>query len=103
MRTFNRGMTDKIVGALCTRFGATTHAIRCALPTEFQEWSRLRVMPDGDIIRAASFGQEDGVTAVSEDSRNTTFVRVSTTAHRSYSVANVQLSTRAIVRATSRC
>lgn len=64
------------MGCLCTRFTATPHVIRRALPSQFEEWARMRLAPDGDIIRAAAFGQDDGVVAVGEESRNATFVRV---------------------------
>lgn len=89
MRTFQRGMTDKIVAALCTRFGATVHAIRRALPQQYQEWARLRIAPEGDIIRAAAFGQGDGIISVSEEGRNATFVRVSVLCLQSKHMANV--------------
>ncbi|KAI0819220.1 hypothetical protein BC628DRAFT_1333506 [Trametes gibbosa] len=65
----DRGLTDKIVSALCTRYTATPAAIRAALPREVQQWGKLRILNDGDTIRAAE------LLAEAEDGRDASFVR----------------------------
>jgi hypothetical protein len=67
-----RGMLDKVIGHLCTRFSATPSAIRRALPQTFEEWARFRIDSDGDVIRAASM-----LCHMGEDNRDATYVRVS--------------------------
>lgn len=70
---FERGLIDKIIACLITRFGsnATAAAVRRALPGEFEEWARLRIANDGDTIRATAFN-----TANSGDKRDASFIRV---------------------------
>lgn len=72
----SRGLRDKIIGCLSTRYTATPAAIRAALPVEVQEWAKVRILNDGDTIRASSL--DTGAT--SEDGRNASYVRVSTLA-----------------------
>jgi hypothetical protein len=67
-----RGTLDKLIGHLCTRFSATPSAIRRALPQTFEQWARLRIDSDSDVVRAASMLHHMG-----EDNRNATYVRVS--------------------------
>ncbi|OJT08402.1 hypothetical protein TRAPUB_690 [Trametes pubescens] len=66
----DRGLIDKIVSALCTRYAATPAAIRTALPLEVQQWGKLRILNDGDTIRAAE------LVAEAEDGRDASFIRV---------------------------
>lgn len=66
----DRGLIDKIVSALCTRYAATPAAIRAALPLEVQQWGKLRILNDGDTIRAAE------LVAEAEDGRDASFIRV---------------------------
>ncbi|KAI0326297.1 hypothetical protein GY45DRAFT_1259252 [Cubamyces sp. BRFM 1775] len=50
-----RGLLTKLVGALITRFGGTIQATHTALRSaQIEEWGRIRILPDGDTIRAAS-------------------------------------------------
>ncbi len=66
----DRGLIDKIVSALCTRYAATPAAIRTALSLEVQQWGKLRILNDGDTIRAAE------LVAEAEDGRDASFIRV---------------------------
>lgn len=76
--TFERGVTDKIISMLCTRYTTTRRVIREVLPQTYEEWARLKIEPDGDIVHAAAYHQDDmTTTSTSHDSRNATFVRVS--------------------------
>ena len=78
MRTFEQGLTAKIIGALCTRLTTTPAVMRRALHGEFREWAKIRILPNGDTIRAAAFGSDTGAVARDQaDSRDATFVRVS--------------------------
>ncbi|KAI0087621.1 hypothetical protein BDY19DRAFT_1073305 [Irpex rosettiformis] len=76
-RIFGRGILDKIVGALCTRFSLAAPAIvRNALPHALQEWERIRFLPEGDIVSAAAYRSHvDSVANTRPDARNNTFVR----------------------------
>lgn len=75
----SRGVMDKIVGALCTRFGGTVHATRAALKDAVvDEWGRVRILPDGDTVKAACYSGESTspVGLVPATSRDSTWVRV---------------------------
>ncbi|EIW62612.1 uncharacterized protein TRAVEDRAFT_115107 [Trametes versicolor FP-101664 SS1] len=66
----DRGVKDKIIGALCTRFRTYTPAmIRRALPSEVDEWGKVRILNDGDTMRAATLHKGG------EDTRDASFVR----------------------------
>lgn len=76
--TFKRGVTDKIISMLCTRYMTTRHVIGEVLPQTYEEWARLKIEPDGDIIHAAAYRKDDmTVMSTSQDSRNATYIRVS--------------------------
>ncbi|KAL7277981.1 hypothetical protein ACG7TL_007934 [Trametes sanguinea] len=65
-----RGVVDKIVGALCTRFSTIpSSVIRRSLPKEVDKWGKVRILNDGDTIRAAALDRPG------EDKRDATFVR----------------------------
>ena len=75
------GIKTKLVGALCTRFNGTMTNTRAALArATITEWGRLRILPEGDIIRAASFGrstdQPTTPAKLGRAERDATFVRV---------------------------
>ncbi len=46
---------------------------------EFREWAKIRILPNGDTIRAAAYGNALGAVAThyQAEGRNATFVRVS--------------------------
>ncbi|KAH9847274.1 hypothetical protein C2E23DRAFT_742220 [Lenzites betulinus] len=68
----DRGLTDKIIGALRTRMDTVMpHLIRRALPDEVDEWGKLRILNDGDTIRAAAMEKSGSP----EDKRDATYVR----------------------------
>ena len=69
--SLDRGLADKILACLCTRFNAVPSSIRHALPTSVESWGKIRLPEDGDVVRAASLVQE------LDDSRDSTYVRVS--------------------------
>lgn len=70
MASLQRGILDKIVGALCTRSGGTVQATRAALKdATVEQWGRVRVLPDGDTIKAATF-------TTAGESRDASWVRV---------------------------
>lgn len=78
MRVFELGIKNKIIGAMCTRFTTTPAVMKRVLCSEFREWAKIRILPNGDIIRAAAYGSTTGAIArIQPDSRNATFVRVS--------------------------
>ena len=64
---------ESVIGALATRFGKTAAFIRSTLPEHAELWHRIKILPDGDIIRA------DGSYKKRRDTRNASFVRVSAT------------------------
>ncbi|TFK82780.1 hypothetical protein K466DRAFT_499707 [Polyporus arcularius HHB13444] len=71
---------NKIVGALCTRFNGTMTNTRTALAAAtIEEWGRFCILPEGDIIRTASFGKstDQPTTQVKfgQAERDATFVR----------------------------
>ncbi|KAI0683538.1 hypothetical protein C8Q76DRAFT_662367 [Earliella scabrosa] len=62
-RTLDQSVKSKIISALNTRFGGSAAATRAALnAARIEEWGRVRVLPDGDTMRAACFAQLDGST-----------------------------------------
>ncbi|OSD02646.1 hypothetical protein PYCCODRAFT_1367075 [Trametes coccinea BRFM310] len=66
----DRGIIDKIVGALCTRFDTVPpNVIRQSLPHEVDEWGKVRIVNDGDTMRAAA------MDSPRDDKRDATFVR----------------------------
>ncbi|KAI0831438.1 hypothetical protein BC628DRAFT_1462562, partial [Trametes gibbosa] len=66
-----RGLRDKIVSHLSTRYKATPAAVRAALPVEVQEWAKVRILNEGDTIRASTLDPgRDG-----EDRRNASYIR----------------------------
>lgn len=70
--TLARGIIDKLIGALVTRFGGTVPATRRALEAaSIDEWGKMKITNDGDLIRSAQFQRE------AEDRRDATYVRVS--------------------------
>ncbi len=68
--TLERTLFDKIVSCLTLRFTATPAAVRSAIPEQVQQWSKLRILPEGDTIRASEM-ENPG-----EDTRDASFVRV---------------------------
>ena len=69
--TLPRGTYDKVVAHVCTRFGVTPTVARRALPSEFQQWAKLRLPHGGDTIQTSSMMRRK-----TEDSRDVTYVRV---------------------------
>ncbi|EJF66331.1 hypothetical protein DICSQDRAFT_78704 [Dichomitus squalens LYAD-421 SS1] len=65
----SRGLTDKILACLCTRYDVPLAHLRRVLPKTVQEWAKLRILPAGDTIRSSS------LQAALEDRRDCTFVR----------------------------
>ena len=63
---------DKIVSCLTLRFTATPNEVRAALPATMEQWAKLRILPEGDTIRAAEMEN------YGEDTRDATYVRVCT-------------------------
>ncbi|KAI0645014.1 hypothetical protein C8Q79DRAFT_911885 [Trametes meyenii] len=48
------GLQNKIIGAFITRFSSTASSTRNALKNAvFEEWGRIKIMPDGDTVRAS--------------------------------------------------
>ena len=71
--TPEKGLLDKIIGSLVTRFDSTPAAIRRILPRNFDMWGKVRILNGGDTIHAASLVKQKG------DRRDQTYVRVSAT------------------------
>ncbi len=61
---------DKIISCLTLRFTATPNEVRAALPTSVEQWAKLRILPEGDTIRAAE------METPGEDTWDASFVRV---------------------------
>ncbi|KAH9935848.1 hypothetical protein B0H21DRAFT_813369 [Amylocystis lapponica] len=68
----NHSLKDKIVGALATRFNTSAAGARTILPQVLECWGKVRILNDGDTIRAAAF------TKARDDSRDATYVRYET-------------------------
>lgn len=69
----NKGLLDKIIGALVTRFDdlkLKPHVIRPHLPQIFEEWAKLFILPNGDTIHAALMIKK------TEDRRDQTYIQV---------------------------
>lgn len=50
-----RGLKDKVVAASCTRFNTVTPSVlRRAMPGKVDGWGKVRILNDGDTIRAAA-------------------------------------------------
>ncbi|KAI0371589.1 hypothetical protein BV20DRAFT_1035223 [Pilatotrama ljubarskyi] len=72
LSSLDRGTIDKLVGVLCTRFEAIPPSVlRYALPNHVEEWGKLRILNEGDTIRASMMDANVSV----EDKRDATFVR----------------------------
>ncbi|KAH9849072.1 hypothetical protein C2E23DRAFT_870815 [Lenzites betulinus] len=69
--TPSRGLCDKIISCLSTRYTATPAAIRSALPMEVLEWAKIRILNGGDTIRSSTLD----AGADSGDGRNASYVR----------------------------
>ncbi|KAI0634214.1 hypothetical protein C8Q77DRAFT_1055307 [Trametes polyzona] len=67
--TLERGLKDKIISCLCTRFGLPLQELRKMIPSEVQHWGKLRINNDGDTMHASS------MSAGAEDGRDATYVR----------------------------
>ncbi|KAI0686435.1 hypothetical protein C8T65DRAFT_567901 [Cerioporus squamosus] len=65
----DRTLMDKIISCLTLRFTATPNEVRAALPDTVEQWAKLRILPEGDTIRASQMGTP------SEDTRDASFVR----------------------------
>ncbi|KAH9921953.1 uncharacterized protein BXZ73DRAFT_51623, partial [Epithele typhae] len=76
------GLREQIVNTLSTWFRAIKPDVRRALPPEVQEWAKMRILPDGDTMRAATSGVEQ------DDARDTTWVRYELNVDRNRSFAN---------------
>lgn len=68
--TPDRALIDKVISCLSTRFDALPAPVRAALPKEFEQWGKFRILPEGDTVRAADMQTQ------AEDGRDATFVRV---------------------------
>lgn len=64
------GLLQKVVAHLQTRFNITAAAARRALPAEIDQWGKVQVLNDGDLIHASS------MVRLRVDSRNMSYVRV---------------------------
>ncbi len=63
----------KFVGALCTRYqGIVAGTCSTLAGATFEEWGRLQIFADGDVIRASAFSDSANHGA----ERDATFVRV---------------------------
>ncbi|GBE81876.1 hypothetical protein SCP_0402500 [Sparassis crispa] len=67
--SLDQGLLKQLLATLCTRFSAPASTIRKVLSPQVEEWSKLRILNDGDTIRAA----ESDCRA--EDERDASFVR----------------------------
>lgn len=63
-------LKTKITAALVTRFSTTPAAVRIALPDVVEEHGKVRILNDGDTIRAAALDSRP------EDGRDASFIRV---------------------------
>lgn len=68
---FEGGLLTKLLACLATRYSATPAALRAAVSKNGQEWGKVRILNDGDTIRASA------LVNGAEDSRDASFVRVS--------------------------
>ncbi|KAI8998957.1 hypothetical protein BD414DRAFT_407127 [Trametes punicea] len=68
-RTLDKGLADKILACLCTRFNTPPPHLRHCIPMTVEEWGKLRILNAGDTIRTSSMNVRG------EDSRDMTFVR----------------------------
>ncbi|KAI0371378.1 hypothetical protein BV20DRAFT_1035360 [Pilatotrama ljubarskyi] len=67
--TPSRGLREKIVGCLATRYTATPAAVRTALPATVQEWAKVRILNGGDTVRSSS------LDTAGDDGCNASYVR----------------------------
>ncbi|EPS93333.1 hypothetical protein FOMPIDRAFT_1136369, partial [Fomitopsis schrenkii] len=71
-KTRDLDVRESIIGALVTRFHRTAAVVRGALPTNVKLWHRIKILPDGDIIRASETYRKQ------RDTHNATFIRYDT-------------------------
>ncbi|KAH9857262.1 hypothetical protein C2E23DRAFT_721145 [Lenzites betulinus] len=64
-----KGLLDKVIGSLVTRFECSVQAVRSVLPRELDQWGKVRILNDGDTIHTAS------LTMRHADKRDQTHVR----------------------------
>ena len=70
-----KGLRDKIIGALATRFDIRVPTVRSHIPQQLDQWGKVRILNEGDTAHAAALVRR------TEDHRDRTFVRVSLTCH----------------------
>ncbi|KAI1785097.1 hypothetical protein LXA43DRAFT_900469 [Ganoderma leucocontextum] len=70
--TPNKGLKDRVIGALVTRLDQPPALVRRHLPSQLEHWAKLRILNDGDTIHAAEMVKR------TEDRRDQTFVRYET-------------------------
>ena len=71
-RELNAGTRAKILASLAIQFSTTADVIGRYLPQKLQEWGKLRISGDSEIVRASDHAELDP-----DASRDATFVRVS--------------------------
>ncbi|KAI0694856.1 hypothetical protein C8Q76DRAFT_634372 [Earliella scabrosa] len=69
LQTVDKGLHDKIVGAIVTRLDSEAGIVRRHVPTEIEHWGKVRIINGGDTIHAASLVKRLG------DRRDQTYVR----------------------------
>lgn len=62
----------KIVAGLATRYQKPASVVRPFLPLQLEQWGRVQILAGGDLLRA------NGMITNGPNSRDATFVRVST-------------------------
>ncbi|CDO71844.1 hypothetical protein BN946_scf184939.g68 [Trametes cinnabarina] len=66
----DKGLLDKLVGCLVTRFDARPGEIRNMVCRDVDIWGKVRILPDGDTAHAAALAK------LTQDRRDQTYVRV---------------------------
>jgi hypothetical protein len=80
LSSLDAGILSKLISSLVIRFKSNVDgslpakAVRRLIQPEVREWTKLRILPAGDTIRAAGDGSAGGLDA--EDRRDNTVVRV---------------------------
>ncbi|KAI0716298.1 hypothetical protein C8Q76DRAFT_599310, partial [Earliella scabrosa] len=69
LQTVDKGLRDKIIGALVTRFDSEAQIVRRHVPQDIEHWGKVRIISGGDTIHAASLVKRMG------DHRDQTYVR----------------------------
>ncbi|KAI0659147.1 hypothetical protein C8Q70DRAFT_1045373 [Cubamyces menziesii] len=64
-----KGLRDKIIGALATRFDIRVPTVRSHIPQQLDQWGKVRILNEGDTAHAAALVRR------TEDHRDRTFVR----------------------------